>query len=217
MIVASLCSNNYLVLGISPANFKMDEEGERDCGDDGEQNSIHRPKWTIVKSVFSKLVGLTDRLFDIENQRIVLGFNSGLVAAFITTTYGTRLLTLVPRVIVPPICGVTAAMSWQHFITKKLATRELECPACTSIRGFTIAITSAAILPLCFGGLIIARRSSGLLAKAERFTENFSQNFMQSPILVAAVLAQGSAGWIMASREFEKTLVEKLLKNSQNS
>lgn len=187
---------------------------EREREEDGQQNINTNSTWTAFKVGFSKVIDYTDRLFDIENQRFVVGLNSAIVAAAITASYRARQLALVPRVLLPPICGITAAVSWEYLITRKLATKELDCPACTDIRGLTIAITTAAILPLCVGGLIIARRSSGLFAKAERFTENFSDNLMQRPILVAAVLAQGGAGWIMANREFEKRLVKELYSDS---
>ena len=187
---------------------------EREREKDGKQNINTSSTWTSFKAGFSKFIDYTDRLFDIENQRFVVGLNSGIVAAAITTSYRTQRLALVPRVLLPPICGITAAVSWEYLITRKLATKELDCPACTDIRGLTIAVTTAAILPLCIGGLIIARRSRGIFAKAERFTENFSDNLMQRPMLVAAVLAQGGAGWIMANREFEKTLVTELYRDS---
>jgi len=189
----------------------------REPNDDSPPTVDTNSSWDTVKQYFKEFNYYTNRIFDVENQRLVAGLNSGIVAAFITTSYRTRVLTLVPRVLVPPICGIVAAISWDYLITKKLATKELDCPACTSIRGFTIAVTSAAILPLCIGGVLIARRSIGLFAKAERFTENFGENLLQRPILVAAVLLQGCAGWIMGSREFEKTFIEKLYRDRFNN
>ena len=190
---------------------------EREPKKDDSPSVDTNSSWDAVKHYFRKIEYYTNIMFDVENQRLVAGLNSSIVAAFITASYRTRVLTLAPRILVPPICGITAAISWDYLITKKLATKELDCPVCTSIRGFTIAITSAAILPLCIGGVVIARRSSGLFAKAERFTENFSDNLLQRPVLVAAVLAQGCAGWIMGSREFEKTFIEKLYRDRFNN
>lgn len=183
--------------------------------DDNDKKDHHDNGPTWIKAKFDKFINFTDRLFDIENHRFVVGLNSGIVAAVITTSYTNPALALAARILLPPVCGMTAAKSWEFLITRKLETRELECPACTSIRGFTIAITSASILPVCFGGLVIARRSRGLFTKAEKFTENFSENLVRRPILVAAVLAQGAAGWIMASREFEKNLIQRLFDDNK--
>lgn len=188
---------------------KMEERNNKQ-NESQDEKTDNGSTWVSFKATFHKFMDYTDRIFDIENQRFVVGLNSGIVAAVITSSYRNPVLALRARILLPPVCGITAAKSWQHLITKKLETGELECPACTNIRGLTIAIASASILPLFVGGLVIARRSPGLFTKAEKFTENFSENLIQRPFLMAAVLAQGAAGWIMASREFEKTLIQKL-------
>ena len=184
-------------------------------GNGGEMGS--EEKSNKIENRFTEILDYVDRLFDIDNHKFLVGLNSGLVAAVITTSYRNPALALTARIFLPPICGLTAAISWQYFITKRLESRELECPVCAYMRGFILATASASIIPLAVGGLVIARRSRGFLAQAEKFTENFSENFMRRPFLVAAVLAQGGTGYIMASREFEKFLKEHVYKNKNGS
>ena len=172
---------------------------------DASQNS--------ARSYLNKFMDWTDTLFDIDNHRFLVGLNSAIVAAAITTSYRNPKLALAARASLPPICGVTAVESWNHFITKKLQNKELECSICAYMRGFGIAVACAAFLPATVGAMIVARGAGrGVITKAEKFTECFSENVIQRPIMAAAVLGVGGIGYIMASREFERALLHRLFK-----
>lgn len=168
---------------------------------------------TSAKSYLKKFMDWTDTLFDIDNHRFLVGLNSAIVAAAITTSYRNPKLAFAARVFLPPICGVAAVKSWDHLITKKLQNKELECSICAYMRGFGIAVACAAFLPATVGAIIVARGGGrGVITKAEKFTESFSENVLQRPIMVAAVLGVGGIGYIMSSREFERALLHRLFK-----
>eukprot|EP00794_Sanderia_malayensis_P010993 gene10993-12156_t len=188
----------------------MADRNEKDWNSEVDENVPEKWSNSGSKQVFKRLIHWSDKLFNIENHKLVIGLNAGFVSAMITTLYSNPRLGLQARMLVPALCGITGAKTWDNLLTKRIENKDLDCPICANIRGLTIAVLSACVLPVSIGAVIATRRHTGFLIKAERFTESFSDNLIQRPLVVAAVLAQGSLGYIMASREFKTNLLKRL-------
>ena len=147
----------------------------------------------------------TDQFFKVENHNFIIGLNSAIVSAIITTFYPTRTVSTLSRIIIPPVCGGIGAFSWRRLVTDSLERGKLDCPVCASSRGMLLALTSAAVIPGAVGAALLTRKANGGVRKVEHFVTNFMgpPNLVQRPLLVAAIFAQGALGYIMGSREFE--------------
>ncbi len=171
--------------------------------------STHENNFTSTdpSSIF---MAWADKLFNIENHKYLIGLNSGILSALMTSLYQNPQPSLRTRLLLPAICGVIGVKAWENLVTERIEKKDLECSVCANIRGLVIAATSACILPATVGAIIYARRHTGVMLRVEKFTENFSDNISQRPVVIAAILAQGAIGYTMASREFEVNLLKRL-------
>ncbi|KAJ7376178.1 hypothetical protein OS493_036292 [Desmophyllum pertusum] len=156
----------------------------------------------------------------LDYDSLLAGLSTGGFTAIIPRFYRSAGRGLVSKrsrlyaaaMLVPPLCGSIAAVSWQYLVSNPIKKQKLECPACASVRGALILVLNGCLLPsFAVASLHFTRKTSLKQPVVAAFLDFcYSPYYGRSKAYIIglgvfqAVLGYGLASWVY-KEQFIKT------------